>query len=42
MKVIHSSFFRAICAIIVGALLIQYREQTVTCCLLYTSDAADE
>ena len=30
MKVIHSSFFRAICAIIVGALLIQYREQTVT------------
>lgn len=28
MKVIHSSFFRAICAIIVGALLIQYREQT--------------
>lgn len=30
MKVIYSSFFRAICAIIVGALLIQYREQTVT------------
>ncbi len=30
MKVVHSSFFRAICAIIVGALLIQYREQTVT------------
>ena len=30
MKVIHSSFFRAICAIIVGALLIEYREQTVT------------
>ena len=30
MKVIHCSFFRAICAIIVGALLIQYREQTVT------------
>ena len=29
MKVVHSSFFRAICAIIVGALLIQYREQTV-------------
>jgi len=30
MKVVHSSFFRAICAIVVGALLIQYREQTVT------------
>ena len=30
MKVIHSSFFRAICAIVVGALLIEYREQTVT------------
>ena len=30
MKVVHSSFFRALCAIIVGALLIQYREQTVT------------
>lgn len=30
MKVVHSSFFRAVCAIIVGALLIQYREQTVT------------
>ena len=30
MKVIHSSLFRAVCAIIVGALLIQYREQTVT------------
>ena len=30
MKVIHSSIFRAICAIIVGVLLIQYREQTVT------------
>lgn len=30
MKVVHSSFFRAICAMIVGALLIQYREQTVT------------
>lgn len=30
MKVIHSSIFRAVCAIIVGALLIQYREQTVT------------
>ena len=30
MKVVHSSLFRAICAIIVGALLIQYREQTVT------------
>ena len=30
MKVIHSSMFRALCAIIVGVLLIQYREQTVT------------
>ncbi len=30
MKVVHSSFFRALCAIIVGVLLIQYREQTVT------------
>ena len=30
MKVVHSSFFRAICAIVVGALLIRYREQTVT------------
>lgn len=30
MKVVHSSLFRAVCAIIVGALLIQYREQTVT------------
>lgn len=30
MKVINSSLFRALCAIIVGALLIQYREQTVT------------
>lgn len=30
MKVVHSSFFRALCAIVVGALLIKYREQTVT------------
>lgn len=30
MKVVHSSLFRAICAIIVGTLLILYREQTVT------------
>lgn len=30
MKVVHSSLFRAVCAIIVGALLILYREQTVT------------
>lgn len=30
MKVINSSFFRTLCAIIVGALLIKYREQTVT------------
>ena len=30
MKVVQSSFFRALCAIIIGALLIKYREQTVT------------
>lgn len=30
MKVVHSSLFRALCAIVIGALLIQYREQTVT------------
>lgn len=30
MKVVHSSFFRALCAIVVGALLIKYREETVT------------
>ena len=30
MKIIQSSLFRAICAIIVGVLLIKYREQTVT------------
>ena len=30
MKVVHSSLFRAVCAIIIGVLLIQYREQTVT------------
>lgn len=30
MKILQSSFFRALCAIIVGALLIKYREQTVT------------
>ena len=30
MRMIHSSLFRAVCAIIVGGLLIQYREQTVT------------
>lgn len=29
MKVIQSSFFRAICAMVVGVLLIKYREQTV-------------
>ena len=29
MKVLRSSLFRAICAMIVGALLIKYREQTV-------------
>ena len=29
MKWIHGSFFRAICAIIVGVLLIKYREETV-------------
>lgn len=30
MKVIQSGFFRALCAIIVGGLLIKYREQTMT------------
>lgn len=30
MKVLHSSLFRALCAVVVGALLIIYREQTVT------------
>ncbi len=30
MKVLRSSIFRAVCAIIVGALLVKYREQTVT------------
>ncbi len=30
MKVFQSSIFRAICAIVVGALLVKYREQTVT------------
>lgn len=30
MKVLQSSFFRALCAIIVGVLLIKYREDTVT------------
>ena len=30
MKVLRSAIFRALCAIIVGVLLIQYREQTVT------------
>ncbi len=30
MKVIHSSLFRALCAIVIGCLLIKYREQTVT------------
>lgn len=30
MKVLQSSIFRAICVIIVGALLVKYREQTVT------------
>lgn len=29
MKVLQSSIFRALCAIVVGALLVQYREQTV-------------
>ncbi len=29
MKLLQSNFFRAICAIIIGALLIEYREQTV-------------
>ena len=30
MKVLQGSAFRAICSIIVGALLVKYREQTVT------------
>lgn len=30
MKVLQSSIFRALCAIAVGALLVKYREQTVT------------
>lgn len=30
MKVIQSSLFRALCAVIVGVLLIKFREQTVT------------
>lgn len=30
MKVLQSSIFRALCAIVVGALLVKYREQTVT------------
>lgn len=30
MKVLQSSLLRAICAIVVGALLVKYREQTVT------------
>ncbi|MED9946327.1 MAG: DUF308 domain-containing protein [Hallella sp.] len=30
MKVFQSSIFRALCAIFVGALLVKYREQTVT------------
>lgn len=30
MKVLQSSIFRAVCAVVVGALLVKYREQTVT------------
>lgn len=30
MKVFQSSIFRALCAIVVGALLVKYREETVT------------
>ena len=30
MRIMQSSFFRALCAIVVGGLLIKYREQTVT------------
>lgn len=30
MKILQSSLLRAVCAIVVGALLVQYREQTVT------------
>ena len=29
MKILQSSFFRGICAIIIGILLIEYREQTL-------------
>ena len=29
MKILQSSFFRSLCAIVVGVLLIQYREETV-------------
>ncbi|MGI6243590.1 MAG: HdeD family acid-resistance protein [Prevotella sp.] len=30
MKILQSSIFRAICAIVVGALIVKYREETVT------------
>ena len=30
MKILQSSLLRAVCAIVVGALLVEYREQTVT------------
>ena len=30
MKIVQSSLFRALCAIVIGVLLIKYREQTVT------------
>lgn len=30
MKIIQTSFFRAVCAIIIGALLIKYREETLS------------
>lgn len=29
MRIVQSSFFRALCAVVIGALLIKYREQTV-------------
>ncbi len=30
MKILQSSLFRALCAVVVGALLVKYREQTMT------------
>lgn len=30
MRIVHSSVFRALCAVVIGVLLIKYRDQTVT------------